>query len=39
VYARYLHGAMENIAGVDLRVLANSVERLADHALEQLAGG
>ena len=39
VYARYLHGAMENIAGVDLGELARSVERLADHALEQLAGG
>ena len=36
VYARYLHGAMANIAGVDLEELAGSVERLADHALEQL---
>lgn len=36
VYARYLHGAMENIAGVDLGDLARSVERLADHAMEQL---
>jgi aminoglycoside phosphotransferase (APT) family kinase protein len=36
VYARYLHGAMANIAEVDLGELARSVERLADHALEQL---
>ena len=36
VYSRYLHGAMANIAGVDLDDLAGSVERLADHALEQL---
>ncbi|MCY4369156.1 MAG: phosphotransferase family protein [bacterium] len=36
VYSRYLHGAMANIAGVDLEGLARSVERLADHALEQL---
>lgn len=36
VYARYLHGAMANIAGVDLSDLARSVERLADDALEQL---
>ena len=36
VYSRYLHGAMANIAGVDLDDLARSVERLADHAMEQL---
>lgn len=36
VYARYLHGAMANTAGVDLGELADSVERLARHALEQL---
>lgn len=36
VYSRYLHGAMANISGVDLDDLAGSVERLADHALEQL---
>lgn len=36
VYSRYLHGAMANISGVDLDDLARSVERLADHALEQL---
>ena len=39
VYARYLHGAMANIAGVDLGDLARSVERLADHALELVACG
>ncbi|MDE0169790.1 MAG: phosphotransferase family protein [bacterium] len=39
VYARYLHGAMANIAEVDLGELARSVERLADHALEQLGVG
>ena len=36
VYARYLHGAIANIAGIDLGDLARSVERLADHALESL---
>ena len=36
VYARYRHGAMENISGVDLKDLAASVERLATHALEHL---
>ena len=39
VYARYLHGAMANIAGVDLGDMAKSVERLADHALDLVAGG
>ena len=39
VYARYLHGAMANISGIDLGELARSVERLAAHALEQLASG
>ena len=36
VYARYRHGAMANISGVDLEELASSVERLADHALAQV---
>lgn len=39
VYARYRHGVMDNISGVDLRSLAGSVERLADFALECLEGG
>ena len=39
VYARYRHGVMENISGVDLPSLAGSVERLADFALESLEGG
>ena len=36
VHARYRHGAMANISGVDLGALARSVERLAAHALDQL---
>ena len=39
VYARYRHGVMDNISGVDLPSLAGSVERLADFALESLEGG
>lgn len=39
VYARYRHGVMDNISGVDLSSLAGSVERLADFALESLEGG
>ena len=39
VYARYRHGVMDNISGVDLPTLAGSVERLADFALESLEGG
>ena len=37
VYARYRHGAMASTEGVDLDMLASSVFRLADRALEQLA--
>lgn len=36
VYARYRHGVMANISGLDIRSLAGSVERLADFALEAL---
>ena len=36
VYARYRHGAMGDMVGMDLGSLAGSVERLADHALDQL---
>lgn len=36
VYSRYVHGAIANIAGLDLEDLARSVERLATHALENL---
>jgi len=39
VHARYRHGVMDNISGVDLASLAGSVERLADFALESLEGG
>ena len=37
VYARYRHGAMGNVVGMDLDSLARSVERLAADALDQLA--
>lgn len=39
VYARYRHGVMANITGMDLQSLAGSVERLADFALEALQSG
>ena len=39
VYARYRHGVMDNISGVDLPSMAGSVERLAGFALEALEGG
>ena len=39
VYARYRHGVMPNISGVDLPSLAGSVERLAGFALAALEGG
>lgn len=39
VYARYRHGVMDNISGVNLPSLAGSVDRLAVFALEALEGG
>ena len=36
VYARYRHGVMANISGLDLPSLPGAVERLADFALEAL---